>query len=64
MENKKIPLQACSKCESCGVTEIKRQWEEDELSTDTPLVGYYECENCHFTWTIILARRKAKATPI
>ena len=59
MENPKIPLQNCPQCGSCGVTEIKRQWEEDDLSIRTPLVGYYKCENCPHTWTLILAKKIA-----
>jgi len=59
MKDEKILLQKCSKCGSCGITEIKRQWEQNKLSTHTLLIGYYKCENCPHTWTVELARKIA-----
>ncbi len=59
MKNQEIPLQKCPKCKSCGVTEIKRQWEPNDLSSRAPLIGYYECENCHHKWIVELARKIA-----
>ncbi len=59
MENEKISLHKCPKCGSCGVTEEKSQWEEKGLSIRQALVGYYRCENCHYAWTIELARKIA-----
>ncbi len=64
MENGKIILRQCPKCRSCGITEKIRQWETDRDPIEDLLVGYYECENCHHVWSIVLDVRKRESQVI